>query len=45
MPLIPQAPSSGDDNYINSNDAEDGVLSELEHLKRPPYILSEFRIP
>lgn len=35
MPPIPQAPSSGDDNYINGNDdADDGILNEFKTPKK-----------
>lgn len=31
QPPIPRAPSSGDDNYINSHDdADDGLLTEFK---------------
>lgn len=39
---IPHAPSSGDENYINSNDdADDGILSESEIPKRAILTVSE----
>lgn len=42
MPPIPHAPSSGDDNYINSNDdADDGNLDEFKKPKKAVLTMSE----
>lgn len=42
MPPIPHAPSSGDDNYINSDDdADDSMLNEFKTPKKAILTVSE----